>query len=191
MPTKKLLQDLPQLTVEDFRTIISKKANDKSKYIFKNGTPDNANIVAANIFKHSTKVRIYAENMDGTIGDCQPDYYNEAVRFLGRSGTSLEIVLEKLEEKKSNAFKYFLNFRKLHSSKLRILTASKEFTDSVRQYEVMGSNDIHFMTGDADKFRLEYNRDTKSAYFSFNNSDITTPLITAFDANIVSCTLLS
>lgn len=179
--------DLPQLTVEDFRRFIDKKANERSKHIFKNGNTDNANIVAANIFKHSKTIRIYADNMDGRIGDCQPDYYREAIDFLSRQGTTLEIVLDKVDEQKSNAFKYFLNFRKLHPEKLRMFTASEQFQSSVRQYKVQGSNDLHFMVGDADKFRLEYNKETKSAYFSFSNTDITKPLITAFDANVKSC----
>lgn len=185
------IEHLPELTENDFRLIIGKKAKEKSKSIFKNGSPGNANIVASNIFKNSDlEVRIYADNMDGEIADCLPDYRQEALIYLSKPNTKLTIVLEKIEEKKSNAFLDFLNHRKLIPERVKIYKASKEFSDSISKYEVANSHDLRFMTGDSDNFRLQYNKETKSAYFSFNNSNITKTLITVFDANVASCELI-
>lgn len=185
--SENLPENLSALTNDDFRIFIGKKASEKSKSIFKNGSPENANLVAANIFKHSTRVRIYAENMDGKIGDSLPDYYEEATKFLSKPDSVLTIVLDRVEEKKSKAFEYFLAFKKDHSTKLKIYKASDQFVKSIKKYQVDGHNDLHFMTGDINKFRLEYDINSKSAYFSFNNLDITKPLTTEFDANLSSC----
>lgn len=182
-------ESLPALTVSDFRKLIGEKANSKSESIFKNGSPENANIVAANIYKHSNEVRLYAFNMNGDISNSLPDYMDELLNFLNRGGTKITVVLDKVEDEKSLALKHLLNFQTIHSeSKISVLSASEEFRAAVRTYEVDGSNDIHFMTGNEKMFRLEHNNSSKSAYFSFNNSKLTQILNTVFDANLSSCT---
>lgn len=185
--SKALIENLPQLTVEDFRKLITQKALEHSKSIFKNGSPENANIVASNIFKNASTVRIYAENMDGKIGDCLPDYYSELVTFISKEDSKLTIVLDKFDQKKSKSLQYLLDYKDQNPNKIAVHKASNSFEKAIKEYKVDESNDLHFMTGDLNKFRLEYNKSSKSAYFSFNNQTITETLVNVFDANLNSC----
>ncbi len=191
MSTRDLTNELSTLSIDDFKKIIDEIAEKKSERIFKNGNAENANVVIANIFKHSDRVKSFAQSMNGIVGNCLPFYLEQVKIFLQKPNSKIEIVLEDLLEKRSDVLHYLLEQRRNGSDKIEIKKASEEFKNAIQEISVDKNKKLHFLIGDDDKFRVQYDPDKKSAYFCFNNKEITQKIDAVFQKYWSTCSVIA
>lgn len=148
--------------------------------IFQNSSSEHASAVMSSIFKYSKeRVRILAGSLCGDVSSDEK-YIQELRMFLNRNG-KIQILLDdfngKLNPAVANVLSdaYFFN-----PNQVEIRQTDKKVTNSAN------NQNIHFTVGDKKMFRLEEDTVKYFAKCSFNSPEISSILISSFDALFLS-----
>ncbi|HRH03863.1 MAG TPA: hypothetical protein PLN13_03525 [Bacteroidia bacterium] len=175
--------DKSELSPDQFRNFVEQIAKLKPPMIFKNGSPSNANMIIANIYKTSSTVNLFIDNLDGKISNEEKDYIEQLSMFLDKKDSKLNVIFQGVPVKSEactlmQAHPTNVSFKQIESDQAKLKV--KAFVDTT-----YGENfSLKFVTGDTDKFRLQAVSQSSlnpySAFFSFNNTEITESLNSFF-----------
>ena len=187
--------DMSNEELINFRKNIEDIARNKTSSILSNDSPEQANVIIANIFRHAeNRVRIFAKNLDGEISSnamAGNYYFNALDEFLGKPNSTLDVLIEESPAKESFLFAK-LKQKSSVSNQVRFKFASEEFKEEVRklrpedQPASQESELLHFVVGDNSMFRIEYDLKSHKANFCFNNEEVSTQLNKLFEDHIES-----
>lgn len=166
----------------NYQRIVEQLALEGKPLTFNNSGPSHASIVISTIFKYTKKIiRIYAKNLDGTISNIG-DYQNELNEMVNRD-IKIKLIIDELPKPFSEAFLILHDFSA--KSKATIKFSSQEFRNGIAFHY---NPNTHFIIGDEEKFRLEYDNFKHQALCGFNNLKISAQLISLFDEHFDGCT---
>jgi hypothetical protein len=167
------------LTADEFRIFVEQVSILKPETIFKNGSKSNANIVIANIFNTSKEVKLFVDTLDGQIHEAEEDYLKALNLFLKKDNSQLKVIFQGDPAWGSRA----CNIMKEHPNKVSFKKLSDpEAKNELNKFIVSNYGQdytLKFSIGDKDKFRLQAlpkKSEKFSAFFSFNNKDVTNKL---------------
>ena len=154
-----------EISTDDYRKLIEEMAARKDATPFNNDGTMHSTIVLANIFFHSTQIKIYDRDLQGGISTDEI-YLANLNMFLAKKG-KLELALKTIPSY-SEAFKNILTYAELHPENIRIRIAPEELPYNM----VVGENCM---------YRLEYDPENYRALCCFNDEEGTSELVKQFD----------
>lgn len=149
-------------------------STNNSPEIFSNEGPEHAIIVLSELFKKdSRELVIYSGELTATLTD-NPSYKDNLIRLV-KKGTCVKILVEKTPQ--SPVFEELKDFKNENSS-LSVRKIKPEFIESIKNEFATPS---HFAVVDGMAFRLEINTEKRTAFCSFNNTEVSGKLLSIFN----------
>ena len=171
---------------QEYYEAVEYLATIQSEDSFGNSDENHALSVFVVLFKKAkNKVRIFAHNLCSNVPNSN-EYINELKDFLENRNGEVEILLEeKPDDKSLKENPVFEMLRSVKSNKWKI-----KQTNARAKY---GEYEINFSTVGDNMYRIEYEKDKRTARCCFNNRKITEKLNILFDkfftiANPISLT---
>lgn len=163
----------------EYQKLVNLKASKDSTDILANAGQDHAAIAMSKLFdKTETIVKMVVGSFDGAISE--KSNYLESLESCINRGVKFEIIFLEPRNTTSTAYNYLLRSKKAG----RDITFKDASVGFVKQLTAKDGQEKHFSVYDDNKFRFE--KDTKNylAWFSFNDPDKASQLITIFDSEL-------
>ena len=168
-------------TLEEYKELVNKKADDNSPDILPNAGKDHAAIVMAKMFeKTNHTVDMIVGSFDGKVSN-QDDYLDNLKKCVEK-GVRFNIIFLDSPNNDSKAYNY-LKSKKDNGYKISFYQATDEAKERLKKQSNTGDF-IHFSVFDEDKFRFE--KDTKNylAWFSFKDELNASALKSTFNTTL-------
>lgn len=178
-------------SIEAYQSDIRLLANNKEFAYIKNDDFNCSQITSANIFRTSnSEIQIYTTGFRENLQQDRFSFKKELFECLNRVSKA-EIILDKktdtdvirgvieIASQKNNVSVYIVdNFQEGQKSIKELL---KNFIPTIlEEIEYNGVAPFHFIVGDKEKYRLEYDNTDKKALVNFNDPFGATPMQLAF-----------
>lgn len=168
---------------EEYKKFIIEISKSRPKVIFNNDTPSNANFIISQIFNLSKNVKLFVNDMDGTIHGVEPDYIESLENFLQDSNKSIEILFLNKPKIESNAYQKLIDRNVKCNVEIKLINNTDEASKKLKK-EFTNITDVpektFFAIGDESIFRLQRDPDKKSAFFCFDDVNTTNKLSNIF-----------
>lgn len=157
-------------------------ADSKSESVFDNEGVPHAVIVLSTIFDKSLRhVRIFANNMDGEIGN-EEEYINSISDYLLQRGGALQVIVNSDEYLKNNVkSKAIEHIKSLPQEKIKFRVAKDSFRKKIKETFDNKGELCFFTVGDSSMYRIETDNKTHRAKCCFNDVHTSEYLINLFD----------
>lgn len=155
-------------SMEEYRRAVEYLASQKMDFDIHNEGDEYAKVVFSNLFINARKtVRIAANTMRNNVVDSQ-EYQDALDSFLGREGTSLQIIISQLpdnalEDSTSNIYRRLSLNPAYSAGRIHIKNAN-------RPLFMMHDKPVNFCVADGKMYRVENDIEKRTALCNFGNS---------------------
>tara|TARA_R110002050_G_scaffold4573_5_gene22187 strand:- start:1952 stop:2527 length:576 start_codon:yes stop_codon:yes gene_type:complete len=177
----------------EYSNALDNLARIKSTDIFPNKNHQHAAIVLSKMLKYSkNSFVLFDDDLKGDIvkHDEIESFRDSVIDFISRGG-NLKVVISDKSPDDDPSLKNFLNLLiKVFPNQVELKLATSEFKSSMRK---IFNEKINFAIGDNNKYRLELfgnnatDSRTRAARGSFNNKEVSSKLLEAFNSKYSSC----
>lgn len=171
--------------IEEYKTAVENLAKSKSSFIFPNKDAQHAAIVISNIINYSNCIKICDDDLSGDIADKSSEL-RHVIEKAVKSDKSVQFLIKDISQNDVNSeiYKLLERLSKEHTN-LEVKKAKAGFFEKVKNASreiVEAKVAINFAIGDESSFRIEFpGENERSAFCSFNNTEITLKLLSLFE----------
>lgn len=183
---------------EEFYLDVKSLANKPEDFLFTNDDKIRSQITSSEIFRTTKKELFlysygFRDNIDPNVDKYK--FYENLHQALNRL-KSVKILID--EKCKTNVFELVSSMAQSNSNvELRITTkeVKERIAEIFKEYKSalpLGDDPVfHFTIGDKDKYRIEYDKDSKKAFINFKDNDTVLQLRYIFQSVFDNSTVLS
>ncbi len=172
--------------LDSYKKAVESLAISKSDVIFPNQDAEHAAIVISNIINHSDKeVRIFDDDLSGDVSDNSPELLAALRKAVIEDKKLVKILVKDDSHKETKIYQLLSELIEVNDN-LIVKKTNQKFIDSIRnasQNIVNENTMINFSIGDKTSFRIEFPKNNRKAFCSFNNPEISKTLWELFESN--------